>query len=248
MSDDPHEVYEVMMPFEPDFSDAKFFQWSNSIQNYLNKGHMYTIRLDIDTSIPKDKNVDGLKRIMRYLESPLYVIYMERAKKTKKLHYQGYFFRLKEITKNTQEKHIAKYFKENFPHYTGTRRSISHLDKLTYYSYCAKQKHKILEKFPSDVHPDDWYKCIPSWKEADEYKSSENKSLKNDIFSIPDVIIDNEQECIQEIVMKFVTHKRGFTYYDIISKYNVLRASRHLKEVVDDIRRVMRQKQKLDFL
>ena len=250
MSEEQDDLYEKMCPFTPeDYEDKSkpFFTWCNSIQNYLNKGHMYTIRLDVDMSIPKDKNIKGLKQIMRYLESPLYSIFFEYAEKTKKPHYQGYFFRLKEITKNTQEKHIAKYFKENFPHYTGTRRSISPLAKLTYYSYCAKQKNKILEKFPSDIDPADWYDCIPSWKEADDYKTSKNKSLKNDIFSIPEDVIDDEDECIERIVMIFVTHRRGFTYYDIISKYNVLRASRHLKEVVSEIRQVMKQKQKLDY-
>lgn len=222
--------------------DLSFNELSQCVKDYIGGGYMYSLRLDIDKQRDGEDSLNDLKGILSFLKSPFFVIYYEISKKTNKPHFQGYFFRLERITKNYQEKYIAQFFKEHYPHYMGTRRSISVLKHVSYYSYCSKQKNLVLERFPSDISADEWYSHIPPWKDTEAYKLSKNKSLKNDIFDIKPEIINDERKCVKEIVRIFLTYHRGFSYYDIISKYNALHATQDLEGVVDDIIDVMNRK------
>lgn len=206
------------------------------IRSYIDDGYFYTIRLDISEAFTDEENKHELKEILKFLQAELYVIYEEKSSVVEKPHFQGYFFRKRLITKYFKEVVISKEFKSRYTHYCGTKRSIALVTSETYLSYASKDGLLFISQFPTAFDGDEFLSCIPHWKPISHYlKSSAKKSLKNDIFDINPAIWVDKKLCVEEIVRIFITHKRPFTYYQIISHYNVLHASHNLKEVVDDI-------------
>lgn len=217
-------------------TETTSINFPTDIREYIDTGYLYTIRLDIDGELTDEENRNDLLEILKFLKSELYVIYEEKSTKRNKPHFQGYFFRKRLITKHIKEVVICNFFKSRYPHYTGTKRSISMIEKETYLSYTSKDANLFMSHFPSEIDEATFLKCIPPWEPISDFlKSSAKKSLKNDIFDIHPLIIGDRKLAITEIVRIFVTHKRPFTYYQIISHYNVLLASQNLKDVVDNI-------------
>lgn len=236
----------------PKSDSSNLIPFPSHIRKWLDNGLLYTLRLDIDPTKPQEQSDCELRQVIGFLthrngtkdysklkyDPPrLVAIYREIATESLKPHYQGYFWTDKKITKYYQEKKISPYFKAFFPYWTGAKRSISLVEKEgEYLSYCAKQGQLIYKQFPPDIDSLEFLSYVKPWEPIKKYmKSSATKSLKNDILNIKPWIIEDRKMCVKAIVEIHVTHNREFTYYQIISKYNLLKASIDIEEVVDDI-------------
>lgn len=242
----------MQSPKTPEPDASNLIPFPSHIRKWLDKGLLYTLRLDIDTTQPQEQSDNELRQVLGFLSHrngkpkppkllgngpQLVVIYREIATETLKPHYQGYFWTDVKITKYYQEKKISPYFKEFFPYWTGSKRSIALVeDEATYLSYCSKQGQLIYKKFPPEIDGIDFLAHIKPWEPIKKYmKTSATKSLKNDILNIKPEIIADRKMCVLAILEIHVTHNRDFTYYQIISKYNLLKASVDIMEVANDI-------------
>ena len=242
----------MQSPKTPEPDASNLIPFPSHIRKWLDKGLLYTLRLDIDTTQPQEQSDNELRQVLGFLSAhngnpkppkllgngpQLAVIYREIATESLKPHYQGYFWTDKKITKYYQDKKITPYFKQFFPYWTGSRRSIALVDdESTYLSYCSKQGQLIHKQFPPEIDGLDFLDHIQPWIPLKKYmKTSAKKSLKNDILDIKPDVIAERIDCIRAIVQIHMLHNRQFTYYQIISHYNLLHASIDIEEVVKDI-------------